>query len=509
MSRTMDILKQTLHKHSEVVKHTLKAHQRKKLNAFVQNSHRAGAPASGEIFGMLQQMKESFETNLANAQKEENESQSDYESLKAAKEQEIAAGTELADTKTQELASTDEKNAQSKESLEDTRNQLAADTKFLANLKEQCSNMDQEYEERTKTRQGEIEACSKALAFLSSDEAHALFAKSLGFVQISSTSASNKRAKGVQVLVQAAKKLQDPRISMLTVEARLDAFAEVKKSIQDMIDALIKEKADEIKHKDFCVEELNANERDTEMKERDRSDLEAKVSDLTMTVETLTKEIEALKAEVADLETQMKRAGEDREKQNNEFQTVVADQRATQKLLVAALGILKGFYEKAALVQERTATKLASAQEPPAGFKNYEKNKKSGGVMGMMQGIIDESKGLEAEAIRGEEDSQKAYEEFVMDSNDSVEEATKAIVSKTDMKAKAEAEKVEAETEHEATMEELETLSGENADLHKSCDFTLKNFDVRQSAREDEIEALKQALAMFSGASFSAFLQRQ
>merc|ERR1719263_677359 len=129
--------------------------------------------------------------------------------------------------------------------------------------------------------------------------------------------------------------------------------------------------------------------------------------------------------------------------------------------------------------------------------------------MGMMQEIIDESKGLETEAIRGEEESQKAYEEFVMDTNDSLDSATKSMVAKTDMKAKAEGEKVEAETEHEATMGELESLMSENADLHKSCDFTLKNFEIRQSARGDEIEALKQALAMFSGASFSAFLQRQ
>jgi len=500
-------VKHALHKHAELVKQTLTPKQQKKMHAFVQSSHKA--PASGEIFGMLQQMKESFETNLANAQKEENESQAGYEDLKAAKEAEISAGTELADTKTQELATTDEKCAQSKESLEDTREQLAADTKFLANLKEQCSNMDQEYEERTKTRQGEMEACSKALAFLSSDEAHELFARSLGFVQISSKSTSTKRARGLKVLDQAAKKFQDPRLSMLATKARLDAFTEVKKSIQDMIDALIKEKADEIKHKDFCVEELNANERDTEMKERDKADLEAKIDDLTMTVDTLSKEIEALKAEIADLSTQMKRAGEDREKQNKEFQVVVADQRATQKLLEAALGILKGFYEKAALMQKGTATKLASAQEPPAGFKSYEKNKSSGGVMGMMQGIIDEAKGLEAEAIRGEEDSQKAYEEFVMDTNNSLDSATKALTSKTDMKAKAEQEKVEAETEHESTMGELESLMSENADLHKSCDFTLKNFEIRQSARGDEIEALKQALAMFSGASFSAFLQRQ
>merc|ERR1719217_1192422 len=167
---------------------------------------------------MLQQMKESFETNLANAQKDEAESQSDYESLKAAKEQEIAAGTELADTKTQELATTDEKNAQDKESLELTRETLAADTKFLANLKEQCGNMDQEYEERTKTRQGEIEACGKALSFLSSDEAHELFSKTFNFVQVASKSTSTKRARAVKALTKAAQKFHDPRFSALALK---------------------------------------------------------------------------------------------------------------------------------------------------------------------------------------------------------------------------------------------------------------------------------------------------
>merc|ERR1712224_1103 len=134
----------------------------------------------------------------------------------------------------------------------------------------------------------------------------------------------------------------------IATQARLDAFTKVKKSISDMVDKLIKEKQDEIKHKDFCIEELNSNERDTEMKERDRADLEAKIDDLTMTVDTLTKEIDALKAEIADLSLQMKRAGEDREKQNKEFQVVVADQRATQKLLQQAVSVLEGFYGKPA-----------------------------------------------------------------------------------------------------------------------------------------------------------------
>merc|ERR1719314_36306 len=313
-------------------------------------------------------------------------------------------------------------------------------------LKEKCANMDQEFEERTKTRQLEIQAVSKALAFLSSDEAHDLFTRTFNpaLVQTRSTLHSKRRAQVSTVLATAAQKFQDPRLSALATQARLDAFTKVKKSIQDMVDKLIKEKEDEIKHKDFCIEEINNNERDTEMKERDRDDLIAKIDDLSMQIDTLSKAIEVLKAEVAEMQVQMKRAGEDREKANKEFQMTVADQRATQKLLAAALNILKGFYEKAALVQKsEAAAKQPAGPPPPPGFKSYEKNAASGGVMGMMQGIIDDAKAMEAEAIRAEEDSQKTYEDFVKETNTSVDEKTKSITNKSDSKARAEGDKVE------------------------------------------------------------------
>merc|ERR1712137_1493092 len=93
------------------------------------------APQSGEIFGILKQMKETFESNLSASQKEEMANQKAYEDLKAAKEAEIAAGQEQIDTKTQELADTDEKNAQAKEDVEDTKKTLSADVEFLMMLK--------------------------------------------------------------------------------------------------------------------------------------------------------------------------------------------------------------------------------------------------------------------------------------------------------------------------------------------------------------------------------------
>merc|ERR1719326_1803987 len=125
----------------------------------------------------------------------------------------------------------------------------------------------------------------------------------------------------------------------------------------------------------------------------------------------------------------------------------------------------------------------------------------------MIQEIINDAKAMEAEAIRSEEDAQKAYEDFVKETNASVEAKSKDIVNKSESKAKAESELVEAEKEKENVMLELEQLANYKAELHSSCDFILKNFDIRQTARDEEIEALKQAKAILSGAKFEAFLQ--
>merc|ERR1711879_543007 len=101
-----------------------------------------------------------------------------------------------------ELADTDEKNAQAKEDVEDTKASLSADEQFLMMLKEKCSMTDKEWEERTKTRQMEMEACSKALAILSSDDAHDLFTRTFNpsFLQTDSADISRRRKQATLLL---------------------------------------------------------------------------------------------------------------------------------------------------------------------------------------------------------------------------------------------------------------------------------------------------------------------
>ena len=306
-----------MQKHASLFAGVLTHKERQEISSFIQSPQdyfdaeptfkQSYAPQFGEIFGILKQMKETFESNLSASQKEEMANQKAYEEVKAAKEDEIAAGQSQIDAKTQELADTDEKNAEAKEDISDTKKSLSADEQFLMMLKEKCSMTDSEWEERQKTRQLEMEACSKALAVLSGDDAHDLFTKTFNpsLLQKESAKHSERRAQASALLSAVAKKVQNPRLATLAVRVRLDAFTRVKKAIDDMVAQLLKEKEDEIKHKDFCVDEFNTNELQTDKKERAKADLIAKIEDLNMSIDALTKAIDQLKSEVAEMQVQL------------------------------------------------------------------------------------------------------------------------------------------------------------------------------------------------------------
>jgi len=507
-------------KHKSLLEEVITPAQRRVMHAFIQapgdyfdaepTFKQSYAPQSGEIFGILKQMKETFETNLSASQKEEMENQKAYEDLKVAKEEEIKAGQEQVDTKTQELADTDQHLAQAKQDLEDTRNSLTVDQKFLMNLKETCQQTDAEWEERQKMRQEEIQAVSEALSILSSDDAHDTFTSTFNFVQKAKVESVEKknRDKASKLLFATAKKVGSPALAAVATKVRLDAFTKVIAAIDDMVVALLKEKDDEIKHRDFCTGGLNDNAKAQELKARDIDDLDAEIAGLTTTIDELTKSIDTLKAEIVEMQTQLKRAGEDRAVENKDFQAVVADQRETQKLLNSALNVLKAVYaKKGNFVQVKKGAQ--PGPPPPPGFGEYKKAGGAGGVLGMLEQIIADAKTLEADAIKAESDAQKAYEAYVKDTNASVEEKNRDITNKSSSKAKAEGDKTAAEEGREKALNEQQMNKNEEADLHKSCDFVLKNFDIRQAARDQEVEALRQAKAILSGAKFTEFLQRR
>merc|ERR1719311_693907 len=287
-------------------------------------------PQSGQIFGILNQMKDEFEANLSQAQKDEVQAASDYAELKKAKMAEIAAGKAKLKEKTFGLADSDDFLATAKEDLAMTREALASDVAFIQDLRLRCQQSDKDWELRSKTRAEEIAAVSDVIAMLSDDDAFDLFGKTVDkpsvFVQVRSSKRAEKatRARVVGALKAVAQKSGSGAVLALAAQAELDAFEKVKKMIDEMVAVLKKDQEDEVKHRDFCVEEFDENEKQTLVKDNEIKDLQGLIAKSESTMKTLTEELAALKDSIKEMQKQMAKASEEREAQNKDFQTVAA-----------------------------------------------------------------------------------------------------------------------------------------------------------------------------------------
>merc|ERR1719331_830171 len=184
------------------------------------------APQSGQIFGILGQMKEDFQVNLAEAQKGEAKSKAEYETLKAAKEDELATGRKLIVSIDASIAETQENFAAEAKQLEDTQEQLAMDTEFLKNLKSKCATMDADYDKRVKDRLTEIDAVSDTIKILNSDDSFEAFDKmdapNPSFLQVEESASQAQRRQQVVAILQRASRISGtPQISLLAASAQL------------------------------------------------------------------------------------------------------------------------------------------------------------------------------------------------------------------------------------------------------------------------------------------------
>jgi len=286
------------------------------------------------------------------------------------------------------------------------------------------------------------------------------------------------------------------RLSTLAVSAQLDSFTKVKKAMDDMVAELKTEQQEEVKFKSYCEAEMDKNEKMTFKKTDEKEDLEGKMEQLAQAIKQLEEEIATAKQQIADTELAIKKSSEAREEENAEFQTIVADQRATQAILAKALKKLESFYKKAAAA----AALVQVTQTPPVMFNKQKKNAGAGPVMGMISQIVEDSKALEAEAVSGEKQAQADYEKFVKDSNSLIADLTTSVEEKTKNVAAANLETEGAKSDHGSAVAELESLGNVLSDLHNECDFVLKNFEIRQKARLTEMEAIAQAKQILSGA---------
>merc|ERR550537_1599176 len=114
------------------------------------------APQSGQIVGILKAMKDDMEAELKEAVEDEAKSVAGFGDLKASKEKEIEMATEAIETKMARAGELAVSVVQSKDALEDEKDEMADTQKFLGTLESECGTKEKEWAERSATRSQEV-----------------------------------------------------------------------------------------------------------------------------------------------------------------------------------------------------------------------------------------------------------------------------------------------------------------------------------------------------------------
>merc|ERR1719316_79827 len=145
---------------------------------------------------------------------------------------------------------------------------------------------------------------------------------------------------------------------------------------------------------------------------------------------------------------------------------------------------------------------VAPLEMPEAPGAFYQKSEKSAGVIGLMDMMVKEIETDMKDAEYEEKTSQSDYAKLMSESEDTRAANSKAIVTKTASKAETESKLETAKEALTAVSTDLDLIAATIGDLHMQCDFLLQNYDLRKEARANEVESLKTAKAILSGANF-------
>jgi len=497
------------------------------------------APKSGEIVGILKTLHDEMTKDFSDATADETAAVASFESLVASKKKEIDALTKAIESKTARVGELGVKLAEAENDLEDTKEGLAEDQKFLANLDKNCEAKKKEWAEYKKMQAMEAVALADTIKVLNDDDALELFKKTLpaagsSFLQVQVTSKA-MRQQALHALKKGRK--ADPRLDLieLAMHGGKIGFGKIIKMIDNLVVDLKAEQGVDDDKKKYCLAEFDKTEDKAKELALDISDLEKSIEDSKESIATLKSEIAALNDGIKALDKDVAEATSTRKEEHDDFVSTLAANSAAKDLLGFAKNRLNKFYNpkmykappKRELTEEEQITvnnggtlaptaapggiagtgiglnQVAPPPPPEANLAYKKSGESSNGVMAMIDLIVaDVDKEIQTMEV-DEKDAQSDYETFMADASEKRAQDSKSITDKESAQAEAEEElQTSTESKGSKTTEAMETakyLGG----LHEECDWLLKYHGERMSARTNEIDALGKAKAVLSGADYS------
>merc|ERR1719240_1769961 len=298
------------------------------------------SPQSATIVGILKDMYDTFSADLEKSNQEESNMQLAFESEMEEKTKQNKQFTEMVTEKEGQKAEKGQMLSENEEKLEATTEQLKVDEAFFATTKESCTGKSDDWAERSRLRTEQLDGINKALAILTSDEAKATFSDATStrpadtfgasevasFVQLAETGSPREKAYRVlKKLTKSSKNLRLARIAAAVKTSAKGHFDEVIASIDDLISTLKAEGAQDLKQRDWCVNEQFKADNNRDDLAYEISQLEAKILRGQEKKAKLEADEAATQKAKDDLEAEMQQALDDRTAENAAYTTAKED----------------------------------------------------------------------------------------------------------------------------------------------------------------------------------------
>jgi len=210
-----------------------------------------------------------------------------------------------------------------------------------------------------------------------------------------------------------------------------------------------------------------------------------------------------LQTDIADLKKAMLEASELRGEEKAENAKTVSMSAEGVNAVKMALNLLKEFYNKAAFPQVSKYTPPKSDRDgktvgdlAPEVFdsKYAGSQSQSKGITGILEVILSDFERTQKKTEQDEKDSQAAFDKLEKDTDEDVSKKEKDIKTKDGQLADTKSDLVDAQQELIDAKSLLESSMGTLESLKAMCVNGEESWEERKQKREEEIEALKQAM---------------
>jgi len=470
----------------------------------------------GDIVNTLVSLKTTFKEDKKEADEEEMEAKHTFDK---------AQGNRASRKKHLEMANANLAAKVSQMSEEKTKAQQANATEtqrkeddgaFKAELISSCAEKKTDWDQRSENRLKELTALATATEILKGKVASNYGAnKKLNLLQTRAVVHRRDERDAVRtMLLQKAKELGSPELLVLAQEAK-DPFKKIRDLIQDLVDKLEQQAVDEQEDADFCDTEMSAASADRDEAktklEKKKADMAKKDSAIRETVKTIAD----LEQEISDLTKAAKEAKALRDEEKAQNEKIVKDAEEGKTAVEGAISVLEAFYSSSSsLIQqpdkyqrrENTHAPGADAEgktvddRAPKAFAGDYEGKQSQGqqILGFLEVIKSDFARTVTTVGEAETAAQTDYddEKATRDSQLSTDEGD--LTTENDNLKEYKRDRFDLEDDVHEWNGKLATAKEELEKLKPQCVGTADDYKERVARREQEIEALQNALKLLT-----------